>query len=427
MSDTNFWKPVYQLFKPDQPLATPEELRNFYIQRANSPVKELVSFLEMEETPVQFLLAGHRGSGKTTELRKIEQELKDEYLVLWIDTETPLDRFNIGYAEVVVLIGYEIYQRAIKHSWFSRKAKLIKDLENSLKTIALADKRTSDEKLGTSEWLEKLGVMLKHGLTREVTKTLNISPSLSEMLDRVNTIIEAAEKERNQKLLVIVDGLDRHEYSVALSMFSSRLLTDLGCHIIYTIPISLRYSPYFVQAREFFQCLDLTNPPVFLCDQNGCPTPTRDDAGRRVLASVIKARLSSLGQDYESLFHPPALDLLCEKSGGVMRDLIRLAQYACQKAKGKGIRVVDLETAQDALIKGRSDSTIHDYHYPELARIHRTGKLSTTPIPNRQDMTICDELLHNKLALAYEDSKGRWYDVHPILIDDLNRWEAANP
>ncbi|NEQ85749.1 MAG: hypothetical protein F6K26_38295, partial [Moorea sp. SIO2I5] len=79
MSNPNYWKPAYQLFNPEQPLTTPEEIRDFYVQREDSPVENLIAILEMEDQPAKFLLAGHRGSGKTTELRRIEQELAENY------------------------------------------------------------------------------------------------------------------------------------------------------------------------------------------------------------------------------------------------------------------------------------------------------------------------------------------------------------
>ncbi|BDA66108.1 hypothetical protein RIVM261_086630 [Rivularia sp. IAM M-261] len=75
MSNTKFWKPAYQLFKPEEPLNKPEDLRDFYVQRANSPVDSLITSLEMEDDPAKFLLAGHRGGGKTTELRWLQQQL----------------------------------------------------------------------------------------------------------------------------------------------------------------------------------------------------------------------------------------------------------------------------------------------------------------------------------------------------------------
>ncbi|WP_287255878.1 P-loop NTPase fold protein, partial [Moorena sp. SIO4E2] len=331
MSNAKYWKPAYQLFNPEQPLTTPEEMKDFYIQREDSPVEYVITTLEMEDQPAKFLLAGHRGSGKTTELRRIQQELAENYAVIWVDTATALDRYNIGYAEVVVLIGMEVCRQAIKPGWWSNRAQhLLDDLENSLTTVIYQDKETDTEQLELPEVLKKMGLILKRGLTRDMTKTLNVRPAVSDIIDRVNAIIKAAETDRNQKLLVIVDGLDRHDLRTSLEMFASPLLTELECHIIYTIPISLRYSPSFRQPRESFQPLDLYNLPVFECERNSRPTSTANKVGRDILKSVITTRLAKINET--DLFTPDALELLSEKSGGVIRDLIRLARGACQVA-----------------------------------------------------------------------------------------------
>jgi hypothetical protein len=79
MSNASFWKPAYQLFKPEEPLSTAEDLRDFYVPRDNSPVENLISLLAMEDDPAKFLLAGHRGGGKTTELRRLEHQLNSSY------------------------------------------------------------------------------------------------------------------------------------------------------------------------------------------------------------------------------------------------------------------------------------------------------------------------------------------------------------
>jgi len=49
-----------------------EELRDFYVRREDSPVDSLVNLLAMEDAAAKFLLAGHRGGGKTTELRRLD-------------------------------------------------------------------------------------------------------------------------------------------------------------------------------------------------------------------------------------------------------------------------------------------------------------------------------------------------------------------
>lgn len=330
MSNTSFWKPVYQLFKPEEPLAKPEELRDFYVSREDSPLRNLVSSLEMEDDAAKFLMAGHVGGGKTTELRKLEQRLVSQYEVIWVDADSALDKYNIGYAEVVVLIGIKILERVTQGGW-NLADRLQRELINSLRTVVYQDRVTGGGEIQLPKLFQDAGVVLKVGFQHDATKTLNIRPALSEIIERVNAIIRAAEAQREQRLVVVVDGLDRRDFGIALEMFSSSLLTELECHIVYSIPIALRYAPAFRQPMERFQkCLDLVNPPVFKCDNSTRPTREPNKVGRHVLATVIEKRLAKLGEDYETLFNPDALDLICEKSGGVMRDLIRLARTACE-------------------------------------------------------------------------------------------------
>lgn len=430
MSNKHFWKSAYQLFKPEEPLTQPEDLRDFYVQRDRSPVEDLVTALEWEDKPSKFLLAGHRGSGKTTELGQLQQKLGDTYTVIWIDTETALERYNIGYAEVVVLIGQQICQQAIKPGWWSNKdERLLKALENSLKTVVYQDKKDEVQGLELPEVLKKIGMNLKLGLTTEITRSVNIRPDLSKIINQVNEIIKAAEKDREQKLVVLVDGLDRHEQQTALEMFSSSLLTELECHIIYAIPISLRYSPQFRLTMEKFQkCLDLTNPPVFECDRNICPTNNPNRLGRDLLISAINKRLARLGDTHKGLFNSDALELICEKSGGVMRDLVRLARTSCQVGYKKNFLHVDLEIAKEAVLENRKEYNLSDYHFPEMDVIHRTGKLTsrTHNLGAKGELVIADELLQNKFVLGYYESGHSWFDVNPILMEDLQRWQASN-
>jgi len=179
--------------------------------------------------------------------------------------------------------------------------------------------------------------------------------------------------------------------------------------------------------QRFQRCLDLGNLSVFECDENACPTTVPDQAGRKLLSSVISKRLARL--DEEDIFTPDAIDLLCEKSGGVMRDLIRLARTACEVALKKKREFVDQVTAEEAVKEERKAYTLRDYHFPELSTVHKTGRLTTNTyhLPSKGEFVICDELLQNKFVLGYYDKNlNPWFDVNPILIDDVKRWEAAN-
>jgi hypothetical protein len=429
VSDIKFWKPVYQLFKPDEPLIK-DELRDFYVRREDSPVDGLVNLLAMDDTAAKFLLAGHRGGGKTTELRRLEQRCAAAYTVVWVDTDAALDKFNIGHAEVTVLIGMQIVQQLAQVGWQLPK-RLEQELRESLAKVTYQNKTTGSGQLELPKVLQDLGMLLRVGFQRETTRTLEVKPVLSEIVDKVNAIIAAAEADK-PKLLVIVDGLDRKEYSIALvEMFSSSLLTDLQCHIVYAIPIALRYSSSFKQVVEGFKDpLDLYNISVFKCDESARPTTEPDKVGQHILAEVIQKRLKALGSSYVNLFEPKALDLLCEKSGGVMRELVRLARKACELALERKSSRITHDIALEAVRQENKIYTIEDYHFPELETVHRTGRLTNNVFdsPKHGKVVICNELLHYKLVLGYQDPKrGRWFDVNPILSDDLERWQNAKP
>jgi hypothetical protein len=407
-----------------------EELRDFYVCREDSPVNELVNLLEMDNDndPAQYLVAGHRGGGKTTELRRLEQKCAQDFTVVWVDTDTALDRFNIGHAEVAVLIGMQVVQRLADAGWKLPK-KLEKELLESLKKITYQDKVTGGGELQLPKLFQDLGMLLKVGFGRETTRTLEVKPVLGEIINKVNEIIAAAQKDTKKNLLVIVDGLDRKEYSIALEMFSSSLLTDLKCHIVYVIPIALRYSPSFKNPMESFtKCLDLSNIAVFKCDEMARPTTNPDRVGRHILKEVVQKRLAKLGNAYANLLEPEAMDLLCEKSGGVMRELVRLVRTACEVGLNKQASKIDRPIAEEAVREEHRTYTIEDYHFPELEKVHKDGRLSSNEFdsPKHGRIVICNELLHYKLVLGYEGKHGRWFDVNPMLWGDLERWQQTN-
>lgn len=429
MSSIGFWKPIYQLYQPEKPLVTPEDLNNFYVQRENSPVERLRTLICLKDEPAKFLLAGHKGSGKTTELHRLEQKLNHDYTVIWIDAEFALNKFNAGYAEVVILIGLEIHRQAKKSGW-KLDNKLYKNLEDSLKTVVKVESQTEEAGFKSPNVIEELGLLLKRGFDRQKTGTLNVLPVLNDIIKRVNEIIKAAEAKRMERLLVIVDGLDKHEPSTTLDMFCrSRLLAEPECHIIYSIPLALRYSTEFSQAKECFdECFTLNNLPVFECDENFCPSTTPHPYGREAIKKIVTKRLDILDWGYKNktIFESEALEEIAEKSGGVTRDLMRLARTSCEVALNKQQNLIDLAAAKEAVTEERKIYNLKDYQFQELLTVRKTGKLTTKThsLPNKGEFIICDELLQNKLVLGYEHESGNvWFDVNPILMDDLKRWE----
>jgi hypothetical protein len=192
MSDIKFWKPAYQLFKPDEPLSKSEDIRDFYVARDGSPVRSLVSSLEMSDVPEKFLLAGHRGGGKTTELRKLQQRFEVDYSVIWVDADTALARYVATSHEVVVLIGLNIFETSVQMGWHI-PVKIQEELLEILKKVVYQEEDDNKSKIELPEFFRNAKFALSIGLQSGITKGLDIRPALSEIISKVNAVIKAAE------------------------------------------------------------------------------------------------------------------------------------------------------------------------------------------------------------------------------------------
>ena len=72
----------------------------------NSPIEDIYDSCRDSEESVAFLLLGHRGCGKSTELNRMSQELISKgYYVKTIACGVDLDLFNIVYSDLFILMG----------------------------------------------------------------------------------------------------------------------------------------------------------------------------------------------------------------------------------------------------------------------------------------------------------------------------------
>ena len=114
------------------------------------------------------------------------------------------------------------------------------------------------------------------------------------------------------------------------------------------------------------------------------------------------------------MFAPDTLELLAEKSGGLIRSLISLTNEACLQALLKGRTQVRLEDVQVAVKEDLANSLrILRKDQLDLLREIRQQKSIDNTEPYQQ-------LLYNLSVLEYRnDDPTPWYDVHPVLWDNL--------
>lgn len=360
------------------------------------------------------LFCGHRGCGKSTELRRLSKYLHQNnlFFVVFFDSLTELDVNNLYYPDLLLALakslleklknsGIEIDNVFLKNlsQWFSEK--ILKS--EKLKDFSMEVTAGADIKAGIP-FLAKLSAALtnkiKTGATykeeiREVVKN-----SFSEFAFGFNQLIGAAEsaikkREKVKKLIFIIDGTDRlgDEDSKRFFIKDVYQLQQIEANFIYCAPIHLLYEGN--QVQQWFNRFVL--PMIKIYPAKNLRAKYKD--GYEVLRQIIYMRAN------KKLFESAVIvDLLIENSGGNPRDLLRLLQYALQKSDMERFKKTDADKAVHSLAMDyRRFLNMDDYEI--LNQIDR-GEI----VDGNSDQIR--RLLYNLAILEYNSG---WWRSHPVI------------
>jgi hypothetical protein len=394
----------------------------------------LLEYDEQDNRFAKIAFSGHRGSGKSTELFRLEHELKDRFTSLHIVAEDGLRRdydytyFFLWLAEELARrfeseglpLDAELFQDVAE--WFA-KVTLV-ELEKVKKEVALEAEASAEGKAGLYWFSVKLLARLKSMVLGSIERRTEIRQRLqsrsSELIDRVNLLLDDARRvlkdaNRPANLLIVVDNLDRLEPEAIEPLFfrNGDFLKMPRAHLVYTVPIATVVAPNRISI-VFEQ--NFTFPMVKVRDANG----KRFSKGIAALANLMEHRA-----DLDEVFTSrKVVRDLAELSGGSVRDLMRLVQYASRSALSDDKPRIDKSSIDDAargfqqefermLIPG-------SVYYPLLARIHLakhdalevTGEIDPASVQAYRE--FFSELLLNGSVLEYNGGEN-WYDVHPLI------------
>lgn len=189
--------------------------------------------------------------------------------------------------------------------------------------------------------------------------------------------------------MVIIDNLDRidnrqkpfgrsqQEY---LFVDQNEWLRGLRCHVVYTMPLALKFSPDYETLRQWWgEPRMLPMVPVRYRDGSDCTE------GIRLLRQMVLARAfpglspeqqeSQLPQIFDS---SESLDRLCRITGGHVRDLLRLLSEWI----GKGRQLPLTGEVLERLIRaGRNDMTmgISSQEWDLLRQVRQSHRVGGWP------------------------------------------------
>ncbi len=405
---------------PDVPLCEGDP---WYVDLATARGDQGRSLLkkEFEAKGDEFLFAifaSHRGVGKSTELLRLEHELKSRYesIHLLANTEFDSDGFDVEDFLLILCRAVEQHMREVVkkpispavlipvEDWFSEATK-----SSSLGTDYVTTVKAGIEAKFEIPFYAKLfasfSSLVKSKSEHKTSFKSVVRKFPGALLSAVNSLLDAAAgilKTEARQLLIVVDNMDRYK-PVPMDQFLAGepdILKSLRANFLVTPPVSLIYRPISERLSGLYRTFILPSPKL---RNRRDPYQIVGPPGYEPLLNVLRKRM-----DLDRLIpDPAAIERLVLASGGSVRELIDFTRQATLVANGKTITIEDVEYV---VVKERSslrDQINISGYWSALAKLAATKDLTEDP--------KCLDLLYYRLAFQFNGEN--WYDVHPLIAE----------
>lgn len=391
-----------------------------------------------DSKPKTYLFSGHNGSGKSSELKSLEKELKQKKLfTIKIDAENTVDIEDPNYIDILFSITSEI-EKQMRENNTPLPEKLMNFINKWFDEVII--EKTSDKSIAASlessaqmglkipligELFTRLMGQLKYSSNERKIIRQKLEPKISDLMGHIIKMVSEADKilKKNNYLglVIIYDNLEKMKLSYpdnqekegrstheVIYLDNAHHLTRIPCHQIYTVPLALLYSGNNIRLKQLYD--DLFVLPMIKV----CYTRSRkiNQEGIQIFHKVASKRI-----DVKSIFEKEELiQEIALFSGGNVREFIRLLNNLVEVAHPENLPLT-LEDVQKTFRRTIREYEIapSDREFELLARIYKNFEISRDHEHYR--------MLYNHFVLAYTNGE-RWYDIHPAFRN-VRKFKAA--
>lgn len=399
---------------------------------------EIANYLETDK-PLKILVVGHRGTGKSTELVKFQEE-NPKYVVAGFSMakeampDSGVEALLVLIVEAVLKtvndFGGKINEKVLEkvYAWFSQTFKYKEtdfqytaqvgagiDTKDTFwgKLVGFTASAKADIKTGSRT--------MNKTITQENRRLSQLAYQCSQVVKEGQRAIEKADPDK--ELLLILEDLDKMDVGPAQLLFVKNPgpLTGLPCKIIFTAPIFLLYSPEAAALEGRFSPVTIPMIKVFERDGSEC------GPGREVIKDILSKRF-----DLNRLIETDALDMAIEKTGGVLRHLFDALAFASmatvqssEQEGGRKEKKIDEQTVRYGLnrVKNNLIQQISTTGLPGEYKDIQTKDLydrlkKLAGKPHRLDSDLVTLVLLKCQAVLEYNGEG-WHGVHPLVAEHV--------
>ncbi|NEQ07068.1 MAG: ATP-binding protein [Moorea sp. SIO4E2] len=420
----------YRATNPSKTLAVDnEDDRKYYIDFSSVRGGQIIEKLRKKiaifspNQPTCELFTGHIGCGKSTELLRLKVDLeRSGFHVVYFESDQDLEMSDVDISDILLAIARRVSE-SLEDAGISLQPGYFQRLFGEVKDILQTPMELSEVEFSVG--IATITSQAKASPKQRDKLRGYLEPRTNGLIEAINQeVLEPAINKLKQTgkkgLVVIVDSLDRvdsiqkpfgrlqPEY-----LFADRgaQLRGLSCHVVYTIPLSLRFSNDFGMVTERFMTDPEVLPMVPVHLRNG----SKHEKGIALLRQMVLARafpdlepnqrLSKITAIFDSA---ESLDRLCGASGGHVRNLLRfLNDWIMEEGKLPLSR-----NGLERMIKAQLHKLVLAITNDEWDLLGKVAKEKKVTGDDGYQI-----LIRSRFVYEYYDQEEPWFDVNPILAE----------
>lgn len=382
--------------------------------------------------PTLHYLSGHIGSGKTTELLRMQNDLRTDphgadFDLFYLDADLMLDRSDVDLEDILLGLWGVVARESKKAALSVLSEVWSEQIAGNLKGGALGlpavlnealGKLLGDIKLPSSSWKKDLRSAL--------------TPLVTVLIEGLNQAFQALMQERAEErsrldashssgIVLLIDNLEKlsqNNRERVNHLFIERMaaLRSLDAHLIITVPL------YLCQSAEGASLVRGHGAEVVVLPM--CKVRERQEKGGKEYEKGVDAMAGLLQKriDFARLFaDPDAARHVAKVSGGCLRDALRLLSLAINEHDDPPVTFSSIERAA-ATVRGEYERALPEKYIPLLKSVAEHNRF-----PEECDDTTKQELLRNLFVLEYQNGDPEpWWGVHP-LVESSTKYRTWKP
>lgn len=415
----------------DRPLEPDDALYEPFVEAMSTdgdPIVALATSIAWSAAASVHLLSGQRGSGKSTELRRLRWHLRQEGCVVflcdmrdYLNLTTPVEITDFFIASMGALndaFAEQYQQDASRESYWNRLIRFLQT-EVDIKDLKV-EGNIGPGKVGLSASLkddpsfkQRLQASLRGHVARIVRQA-------HEFATEVVTLIRKHHQDPDKKVVLLLDSVEQirgvgteadNVYKSVENVFSGHAesLHFPLLHVVYTIP------PYLTPlapgvGRQLGGGTVCHLPSVHIRHRDGSPDPR----GMRVMENITDRRYAA----WQEIVTAAQLQRMALATGGDLREFFRLVKDCLTKAAASPQAALPLP---DKVIQDGENHLRRDM-LPIAAEdavwLKKIAHSKRPELDSIKELPRLARFFDTHIVLNYRNADD-WYDIHPLLHDVL--------